>query len=101
MKVLIYHETPEAIALRDKLKKDGHSAYLRNGQYFNPDQFDKRDVDLVISDDQAIRVAYAKVGVKADPLTASAKQPAPVEAPTTAPLPEAAPKTEAPKTTKK
>lgn len=50
------------MALRDAERADGNAAFLRNPQYFNPNDFD-RAVDKVFADCATIRACYEALGI--------------------------------------
>lgn len=75
MRVLIYSESEQAIALRDAEKGAGNLAFLRNPQYFDSRSFD-RQVDKVFADDVRIREAYESLGIAVEAV-ASQSEPAP------------------------
>ena len=65
MRVLIYSETPEALAERDAIREGGDKASLCNPQFFNPSFFDK-NCDKVITWDKEIADVYAGIGKVVD-----------------------------------
>lgn len=89
---LIYAETAEAVALRDKERLAGNAAVLRNPQFFNPSDFDK-DAAGVYTDLPVIASAYAAAGIEVFPIAKEAKKaPERVEAPSEASTDASAPK---------
>lgn len=74
MKILIFSESAEAVALRDAERAAGNAASLCNPQYFKTSEVEN-GVSKVYTDREDIAEAYAAKGAETAPLTAPKKAP--------------------------
>lgn len=90
MKIFIFSESAEAVELRDKARAEGHQAFIRNPQYFKPEDFDA-SCDVAYTDQPMIAQAFELKEKKVEGFPWKAEKP---KAAKPEPAPE--PKAEAP-----
>ena len=74
MKILIFSESEQALALRDAEKAAGNTVTVSNPQYFRLTEVES-GVDKVYTDRDDIAEAYAAKGAETAPLEAPKKAP--------------------------